>query len=193
VVETTVAETTTAAETTTPPPDWETICAQPEESLADNLNFDKGGWGVSRIMFTGQGSALIRVNVAGKTASDPYSGSAFFARKYCGNDFLAKFEDGTIQFDILDEVVSYNSQYGFYKDDSKNSAYVIQWGQMATAGNLGNQNRDQLYIQLTGLDSVVWGNKNMQECLADNLVIASMDHTTDDKTPCLAWQRTVGN
>ena len=49
MVETTVAETTTAAETTTPPPDWETICAQPEESLADNLNFDKGGWGVSRV------------------------------------------------------------------------------------------------------------------------------------------------
>ena len=40
---------------------------------------------------------------------------------------------------------------------------------------------------------VTWGNKDMQDCIADNLVIANMDHTTEDETPCLAWQRTVGN
>ena len=131
------------------------------------------------------------MNVIGRQNDAPYTGSAFFARKYCGADFLAKMADGTIQFDVVDEVgwkssslsfnlqalilesesqylkskrplvhnwftqhkvVSYDSLFGFNKDDAKNSAFVIQWSNLATAGNLGNKNRDQLYIQLTGID-----------------------------------------
>ena len=48
---TTAPETTTEATTTTTAPDWETICAQPENDLAANLNFEKGKWGVSKVSF----------------------------------------------------------------------------------------------------------------------------------------------
>ena len=48
--------------------------------------------------------------------------------------------------------MSYDSLFGFNKDDKGNSAFVIQWSSSATNGNLGNTKRDQLYIQLTGLD-----------------------------------------
>ena len=42
--------------------------------------------------------------MVGRTNTDPYTGSAFFARKYCGADFLNKLADGTVQFDVVDEV-----------------------------------------------------------------------------------------
>ena len=67
------------------------------------------------------------MNVKQQSATDMYNGAAFFARKYCGADFLAKLADGTIQIDVMDKVKSYDNIHGFYKDDGKQSAYVIQW------------------------------------------------------------------
>ena len=108
-------------------PDWEAICALAENDLSANLNFNRGRWGVGKTMFKGQRSTVTRFNVKGRTATSSYNGVAFFARKYCGGDFLNKLSDGTIQFDVSDSVVSYNNINGYYKDDGANTAYVIQW------------------------------------------------------------------
>jgi len=122
-----------------------------------------------------------------------YNGAAFFARKYCGADFLAKLADGTIQIDVMDKVKSYDNIHGFYKDDGKQSAYVIQWSNNAVTGNQGSAKMDKLYFSLMGIENVNWGAKKIDECLASRLIIAKMDYSPDDHTPCLAWQRTVGN
>ena len=77
----------------------------------------------------------------------------------------------------------------------------------ASTGNEGNNKKDKLYIKFVGLEkwvesfnaifwlsySVNWGNKNMNECLASRVIVGHMDHSDEDHTPCLAWQRTVGN
>jgi hypothetical protein len=147
-------------------------------------------------MFNNERSAIVLVNVNTRPANTQYTGAAFFSRKMCGADFIAKIGAGTVKFDVMDELVNYDNINSFYKDEAPKSsqqAFVIQWSNMALAENLGNAKKDQLYIELTGLDSVDWGNKNMKSCIADNLVIAHMDHSTEDHTPCLAWQRTVGN
>jgi len=193
---TTEATTTTAATTeasTTAGPDWETICAEPDQDLVENFNFNSGKWGVSKTMFAGQRTTLTRVNVKKRPATEQYNGAAFFARKYCGGDFLAKLADGTITFDVMDQAASYNNLHGFFKDDGGNSAYIIQWSNMAVSGNEGNAKKDKLYIKLLGLEDVNWGNKDMNECIASKLIIGDMDFSGEDHTPCLAWQRAVGN
>ena len=99
-----------------------------------------------------------------------YNGAAFFARKYCGADFLAKLADGTIQVDVMDKVKSYDNIHGFYKDDGKQSAYVIQiewhyggiisilsqwlnwFSNNAVTGNQGNAKMDKLYFSLMGIE-----------------------------------------
>merc|ERR1712176_77624 len=54
-------------------------------------------------------STITRVNVKKRPATGQYNGAAFFARKYCGGDFLAKLADGTIKFDLMDKVASYET------------------------------------------------------------------------------------
>jgi len=154
---------------------------------------DRGKWGVSKTMFSGQRSTITRVNVKKRPATGQYNGAAFFARKYCGGDFLAKLADGTIKFDLMDKVASYENIHGFYKDDAGNSAYVIQWSNNAASGNEGNAKKDKLYIEFIGLENVNWGNKDMKECIASKVIVGHMDYSAEDHTPCLAWQRTVGN
>jgi len=193
VTTTTTSTTTTTTTSTTAGPDWEEICAQPEESLESNLNFNAGKWGTSKIMFNSADSVIIRTNINGRPAATPYTGSYFFARKYCGADFLNKLADGTVTFDIQDNVESAENIFGFYKDDAGNTAYVIQYSNTAAETNAGNAKRDTIYLTVSGLSSVNWGNKSYDSCLAGNLIAAHMDYTTEDKSPCLAWQRTVGN
>ena len=95
--------------------------------MASNFNFNRGKWGVSKTMFAGQRTTVTRVNVKGRPATGQYNGAAFFARKYCGGDFLAKLADGTITVDVMDKVATYQNVQGYYKNDGGNSAYVVQW------------------------------------------------------------------
>merc|ERR1719285_1514268 len=106
---TTTPESTTPEATTTQGPDWEAICALPENDLTANFNMDRGKWGVLKTMFSGQRSTITRINVKKRPATGQYNGAAFFARKYCGGDFLAKLADGTIRFDLMDKVASYET------------------------------------------------------------------------------------
>ena len=40
---------------------------------------------------------------------------------------------------------------------------------------------------------VNWGNKLIRQCLSRKIIVARMDYSDADHTPCLAWQRPVGN
>ena len=88
---------------------------------------------MAKMFYNGDHSYITRINVKGRGADTKYNGAAFFSRKYCGLDFLTKLADGTIRFDVMDEVEnSYDNVQGFYKEVTdkaiKNqAAFVIQW------------------------------------------------------------------
>ena len=191
-----ITEATTTEATTTEAPeegDWEAICAQPQNQLVDTLNLDTGGWGTSKILFSSADSYVVRVNVKQRPGDLPYTGAFMFARRYCGPDFMEKFIDGTIQIDVQDKVSSAENFYTFYKEDKKSSAFVVQYSNTGAEGNVGTAKRDTVYMTLSGLRNVVWNNKDLQECIQKRMVVVNMDYTTEDQTPCLAYQRTVGN
>ena len=53
--------------------------------------------------------------------------------------------------------------------------------------------KDQFYVEFSGLDTVTWGNKDIEECLTGAQVgIGSVDLSEKDQTPCVAWQKTMG-
>merc|ERR1711935_639537 len=172
---------------------WEEFCGKEERSLEKTLNFNGGRWGSSKMMFTGKSAAVTRLNVKTQSNTAKYNGVAFFPRKFCGADFLAKLADGTVQFDIVDRVGSYSNVHGFVKNEGMRSAFVVQWSNNALDGNEGSAKMDKLYISFIGLDKVNWGKKLMRQCLSRKIIVARMDYSELDHTPCLAWQRPVGN
>ena len=120
-----VATTTTVAPTTRV--NWADICAMPENNLEKTMNFNGGRWGSSKMMFTGTNAIVTRINVKTQSNAAKYNGVAYFPRKFCGADFLAKLADGTVQFGIVDRVGSYDNVHGFVKEDGSRSAFVLQW------------------------------------------------------------------
>merc|ERR550519_903742 len=180
----------TTPEPTTP--DWKNICEDEDNQLAETHNLVNGGWGVSKILFGSEDAAVVRVNNIGRPVSEPYTGALFFARKYCGADFLRKLADGTVKVDFTDLVVTSSHIYAHYKLDDSATATVVQYSHTPNDGEKGNKQRDQLFMVLSGLSQVSWGNKDMNKCISDNLVVANMDYTEQDFSACLSWQRTVG-
>lgn len=112
---------------TTEADNWAEYCAKPENNLAETMNFNRGKWGVAKIILKGATSVVTRVAVKKQSSEAAYNGVAYFARKYCGADFLAKLASGAVDIDIVDRVNSYDNVHGFYKDDGSKTAFVIQW------------------------------------------------------------------
>ena len=48
-------------------------------------------------------------------AKKAYTGFVYFTKKLCGSDFLEKFRDGTVNFDIFDYTAEYIPQYRYYR------------------------------------------------------------------------------
>ena len=54
--------------------------------------------------------------------------------------------------------------------------------------------KDQMYLMLSGLDKVDFGNKDMTECLLGAQIGAGASSlATDDQTYCVGWQKTIRN
>ena len=54
-------------------------------------------------MFTSGSTEIVRVNVPGKPENENYTVVLFFARKYCGNDFMTKLASGEVNVDLTDQ------------------------------------------------------------------------------------------
>ena len=140
-------------------------------------------------------------------AKKAYTGFVYFTKKLCGNDFLQKFRDGTVNFDIFDYTAEYIPQYRYYRwertiiDDkilenvfrnegASTDSITLQYSRPEIASNtLGNTKKDQLYLQITGLDQVDFGNKAWKTCLEGGIHGVGLPELADeDQTPCVAWQ-----
>merc|ERR1711935_1327977 len=105
-----------------------------------------------------------------------YIGMSIWSRKKCGQDFIDKVADGTVQFDILDK-------FGHVSEET-------------TTSSLGNSKKDQFHLLLHGIDQVDFGNKDVEACLIGGMVgwmpadsiDASVDYT------CMAgWSKRLWN
>ena len=96
--------------------------------------------------------------------------------------------------DIYNYEGEWVKQHAYYRDDDTFSTITVQLVRdNVPASTLGNQNRDQFYVQFSGLDTVTWGNKDYAECFEGAQVgVGPVDLSENDQTPCLAWQKTMG-
>merc|ERR1712050_295832 len=124
----------------------------------------------TKVLYNTYSKVLMRVNVKSgdeyPTADELYTGFVIFGRKKCGQDFLDKVNSREVDFDLFDTEAEYLPQYDYMRDDGGTSSITLQWSRNAVVdGGLGNTKKDQLYLELSGLDKVNWGNKDMLECI----------------------------
>ena len=55
-----------------------------------------------------------------------------------------------------------------------------------------NTKKDWIYVFLTGLNQVEWGNKDMEACLKE-VTVGGMQDSTDPEfdNKCASWQKTI--
>ena len=62
--------------------------------------------------------------------------------------------------------------------------------------SLGNDNKDQFYLELSGLDQVDFSGLTDEEvtsCMESvQLGVGDISLSDSDQTPCVAWQKNVG-
>ena len=100
-----------------------------------------------------------------------YTGFLIYARKTCGNSFMDKFLDGTVNFDLYDYTGEYLPLHRYYRQGAKvlhffwnnvtsrkdgaRSSMTLQFKRTEVAeSTLGNDNKDQFFLELSGLDQV---------------------------------------
>lgn len=127
-------------------------------------------------------------------ADTEYTGFAIWGRKKCGQDFLDKLNSREVDFDLFDTAAEYVPQFDYMRSDGSTSSITIQWHRDALTGSMGNAKKDQMYLMLSGLDKVDFGNKDMTECLLGAQIGAGASSlATDDQTYCVGWQKTIRN
>merc|ERR1712031_115275 len=115
-------------------------------------------------------------------------------------DYLAKVMDGAVGFDFMDKFHNKNDPAGYYdseagfKYDNEQQSLTIQWKHTSEAtaqSTLGNTTKDILYLLVSGLDQVEFGNKVMNQCLKGAMVGYMLPNTGYDATKdytCIAGE-----
>merc|ERR1711935_1324001 len=102
---TTTPTTSTTSTTTTPTTTTSTTTSTQAEcpDVDDIVAVDWIGQ-ASKIMYMTKSRKLVRTNYATKynteTVGNTYTGFLIYSRKTCGADFMDKFLDGTVNFDL---------------------------------------------------------------------------------------------
>jgi len=158
---TTTAATTTAA-TTTPPnncADVSIISAKaPTGKVKANLKYPMGGISAN--------SWQIRYNFVNKNLwTKPYLGYLTFTKALCGQKFLTALMEGQVKFDILDKTDIYSTSKQ-WKSMTKSGVTIgfFHKEKGTTKTDYGNAKKDQVFLMLTGVNSVEWGNKKAKTC-----------------------------
>ena len=127
--------------------------------------------------------------------------------------------DGRIKFDIQDKKSQYTPQFTYYRDDGSRSSLTIQYrsvtfndftmnftkhfsnrnllssNQDLSATNDGNTNIDTLWLEMTGISQISWGEsatKDLRKC-ARAIAVGSMPEMTDeDLSGCAGEAQTIG-
>ena len=78
----------------------------------------------------------------------------------------------------------------FRNEGASTDSITLQYSRPELASTtLGNTKKDQLYLQISGLDQVDFGNKAWKTCLEGGIHGVGLPELADeDQTPCVAWQ-----
>jgi len=149
-------------------------------------------------MYMTKSRKLVRTNYATKynteTVGNTYTGFLIYSRKTCGADFMDKFLDGTVNFDLYDYTGEYVPLYRYYRTDGGRSSMTLQFKRSEVADStLGNAKKDQFFLELSGLDQVDFGGEDETDCIESvQLGVGDIALSDADQTPCVGWQKTVG-
>jgi hypothetical protein len=159
-----------------------------------------------RIRNWGSNVAEVRVAITNNDANLDSRGSNYIAylaygSKKCGRDFLRSLNDGRVNVDVADKESVYSIDNIFERVDGGNS--ITQISINANVAGVDdypwtkkgeNTKKDWIYIFFSGLDNVIWGNKDMEQCLKEVTAGAMQTNFTNDSyfdNACAAWQKTI--
>ena len=89
--------------------------------------------------------------------------------------------------------------YTYKRNDGARTSITLQFRQnydtvVASDLPFGNKKKDLFYLLLSGIDSVSFGNKDRTKCLQSAQIgVMKYDSTDYDHTPCVSWNKDVGN
>jgi len=151
----------------------------------------------SKILYKGSGERFSLLNIVDRKTDfaireNDYTGYGVMAKKNCGNKFIEAMKAGDVKVHVLDTEDHYY-QMGdvFHRDDGSKSHVTFSWSATNMDGtDEGTAKKDQVYVLWTGLDSVEWGNKDVDECISQTSfgVIVAEDV---QELGCVAWSKTI--
>lgn len=150
-------------------------------------------------------SAIIRFNFfntapAYDLTNEDYIGFLGFPKKLCGIDLLNKIEDGTVKMTFNDYGAFYEEKSKFLRLDQQHTSMMVQISRKKVDGErdlpgLGNTKKDQVWIAMSGLAEVDFGNKEWITCL-ESVQAGTMNANENDMeselAPCAAWDIDLG-
>ena len=82
----------------------------------------------------------------------------------------------------------------YFRVDGGRSSMTLQFKRSEIADStLGNEKKDQFFLELSGLDQVDFTDKDVTDCIESvQLGVGDISLSETDQTPCVAWQKTVG-
>ena len=121
-----------------------------------------------------------------------YTGYGVLAKKNCGNKFIEAMVAGDVKVHVLDtEDMYYTTGDVFHRDDGSKSHVTFSWSAAGMDGSDdGTAKKDKVYIMFSGLDSVEFGNKDIDECIGQ-ASYGVMPATEDYELGCVAWSKTI--
>lgn len=166
----------------------------------------------AKVWFKNNDSAIVRIrNFQKQTDFDiretPYTGFALFNKNKCGQDFLNAWTDGRIyRAEIFDSDYHYDIVGDPYYHDagSKHSSITVQYRMHTISDNDmpfskkgKDTKKDELYVYISGLGSVNWGNKKIDDCLNGItngvMPMPDFDQSGDgDFASCVGEEKKVG-
>jgi len=150
----------------------------------------------SKILYKGKEERFALLNIVDrKTAfairETDYTGYGVLAKKNCGNKFVDAMVAGDVKVHVLDtEDTFYTVGDVFKRDDGSKTHVTFSWTATSLGDDDGTNKKDKVYIMFSGLDSVDFGNKNVDDCIggASYGVIPTTD---EEELGCVAWSKTI--
>ena len=155
---------------------------------------------VARLQYQSESARFFLLNILKKTATfdvssnrdDFYTGFGILAKKNCGMNFLNALIAGKVRIDMYDHEAIYTvDPQRFLRDDKGDTHVTFAFGaDQAEDKDAGNTKKDQIFMSITGLEDVEWGNKDPETCLG-KMTVGVYNGLFDGDLGCVAWSKKV--
>jgi len=151
----------------------------------------------SKIIYRAPDSIMLRVNVANNDLAnvdlnnDKYLGFLLYTKKMCGPSFVKGWHDGSLSYRIFDFYSKYQIKSTFVRLDKSQTLSTVQFSADDSPDNsdLGdNTKKDQFFLEISGLDEIDFGTKDMEACIQSVQVgvLRGEIDWAEDYTGCVA-------